>query len=480
MARTTTNPEPITVSAVGELLQAVLEAAAPGRIRVVGEVSNFSNRSHWFFSLKDDNATLRCVCFASNARKLDVKLEDGMEVIATGRLDFYPAQGHVQLYVDRIELAGLGELERRFRELCDALKREGYFDESRKRPLPALPEHVAIVTSETGAAIGDFLRTARSRWAGCRFSLVDVRVQGAGAAPEVARAVRWLSRSHEQLGLDAIVLTRGGGGIEDLWAFNDRIVADAIHDCAVPIVVGIGHERDVTIAELVADVRASTPTQAAVRLLPDREALSDQLDQLKRRITTATDRMLRYQRDRLKAIARHPVLRRPEAAVHLHRDRLHARRDRLQQAMAQRHAEAKHEVSQARAAMAHLAIAPRLRHARESQAAITQRLNRATSDAVHRRRDRLNALQRQLDAVGPKRVLQRGYTYTTTADGQLIRSTHDVAPGQRIKTVLHDGEFTSRVDGADAPLEPPPSKPTKTRRKRRRRGDDNDTPSLFE
>src|SRR5690606_26173107 len=220
---------------------------------------NFSDRAHWFFSLKDERATIRCVCFASSARQVECPVRDGMQVVCTGRVDFYDAQGHVQLYVDRIEPVGQGALELRLRQLMEELRELGYFDEAAKKPLPVLPRRVAVVTSRSAAALQDVIDTARRRWAGCRLYLYDVRVQGAAAAPEIARAIDALGRQHKRLRLDAIIVSRGGGSIEDLWAFNERIVAEAIHRCPLPIVAAIGHETDTTVAELVADLRCSTP-----------------------------------------------------------------------------------------------------------------------------------------------------------------------------------------------------------------------------
>jgi exodeoxyribonuclease VII large subunit len=303
---------PLTVSAVARLIENLLATHVPARLSVVGEVSNFSERTHWFFSLKDAAATLRCVCFATSARKIGFTPRDGMQVVATGRLGYYDAQGHLQLYAEKIEPVGAGALDLRLRALVAELRALGYFDEQRKKPLPLMPRTVAVVTSRTGAALQDVINTARQRWAGCRLLLLDTRVQGAAAAPEIASAIHALSRDAAALAIDAIILTRGGGSLEDLWAFNERIVADAVYHCRIPLVAAIGHETDVTVAELVADRRCATPTQAAMVVIPDARALATQLDQTGQRLSTLVRRNLAQERQRLDALARHPLFRRPE------------------------------------------------------------------------------------------------------------------------------------------------------------------------
>jgi exodeoxyribonuclease VII large subunit len=434
-------PEPpLTVSQLAACIKSVVTRGFTQRVRVVGQISNFSNRTHWFFSLKDDAATLRCVCFASAAGRVRFRVADGMEVVATGRLDYFEAGGQLQLYVDRLEPVGIGELELRFRQLCATLRAAGYFDEARKKPLPLLPRAVAIVTSRGGAALQDLLNTARRRWGGCRLVLVDVRVQGPSAAPQIAAAIAALSRHGAAMGIDAIILTRGGGSIEDLWAFNERAVADAIHRCRLPVVAAIGHETDTTIAELVADLRCSTPTQAAMRVVPDAAALGGQLDQIHRRLTMLARRGAQSARQRLDAAAGRAMFRRPQLMAEPHRRRL-------------------------------------TELARRLAAGLPQRLAAA--------RQMLDARARQLEAVGPMNVLQRGYSYTLGPDGQVLRSTAAVAAGQRITTLLVDGRLTSRVEeGAhqhpEAPgAEPPRRQPRRSPRRQPRKATDAAQNSLF-
>lgn len=452
--------QPITVTQLAALIKDAIVAAAPGRLRVVGEVSNFSQRAHWFFSLKDETASIRCVCFASNARRISFPVEDGMQVVASGRLDFFDAAGNVQLYVDSLQPVGQGALEMRFRALCEELRQLGYFDPDRKKPLPAMPHRVAVVTSRSAAALQDVINTARKRWAGCELMLFDVRVQGSAAAPEIANALDALSKHGPRMGIDAIILTRGGGSIEDLWAFNERVVADAIFRCPLPIVAAIGHETDTTIAELVADVRASTPTQAAMTLIPDRYTLDQQVQQLSHRLALVLRRQAESSRHRLDAAARHPLFRRPGDMIQPHSDRLVGLVRRLQ-----------------------LALPQRVRADADHMVAIERRLVPVLARRVMRDADHLAALTRQLEAVGPGNVLRRGYTYTLGPGGRLLRSAADVSPGDRLVSVLADGRINSTVTAADATaLLPRSTVPPASRGKRAantRINPTDDQPGLF-
>ncbi|MEM9416060.1 MAG: exodeoxyribonuclease VII large subunit [Planctomycetota bacterium] len=421
-------------------IKRTLNTHLPGKLRVVGEISNLSDRNHWFFSLKDESAAIRCVMFASAARQVRFPVRDGLEVVATGRVDVFPAQGQVQFYVDRLEPVGQGALEQRLRAMIDELRGLGHFDPEHKRPLPAIPRRIAVVTSRSAAALQDVIDTARRRWAGCELVLCDVRVQGDAAAPQIAAMIDRLSRDHEQLGIDAILLTRGGGSIEDLWAFNERAVADALYRCEVPVVAAIGHETDVTVAELVADVRCATPTQAAMTLVPDRETLSQQVDQLSDRLGLALRRRAQQARDRLRAAERHTAVSRPDKL-------LHGPGERLVQASAR-------------------------------LATLLPRVTKAN-------RDRLDALARHLDAVGPQRVLERGYTYTTDSNGKVLRSAKEGQAATSLTTVFANGQVVSiptdrphadAEGSATKRLVPPP--PAKRRRVKRKRKQD-DGPGLF-
>jgi exodeoxyribonuclease VII large subunit len=398
-------PEPrsrqYTVSEVAELIKSALERHTPSPLRVIGQVSNLSRPGHWYFSLKDESAVLGCVAWSSTARGFGFVPEDGTEVIATGHLSHYGPQGRTQLYVRQLEPVGAGALELRFRALCEELRGLGYFDEARKKPLPPLPRRIAVITSAAGAAVQDVIATAAARLPAVGLLLLDVRVQGEGAAEQVAAAIRLADARRAEWGIDAILVTRGGGSAEDLWAFNERVVADAAFDCALPLVAAIGHESDTTVIELVADVRAATPTQAAVLLIPDRAQLDEQVEHLAHRLRLQLVRHLERQRQRLALVERFALFRDPGALVG---------------------------------------------QAREAVSRLDQRLARASAACLQRARDRLEALRRHLAGVDPRGVLNRGYSYTTTAEGRLVASVRDVEAGSRMTTHVADGTIDSVVD----------------------------------
>lgn len=455
---------PLTVSGVATLIREALAAKTPAKVRVVGEVSNFSNRTHWFFSLKDESATLRCVCFASSARRVGCPVEDGMQVIATGRLDFFEGQGSVQLYVDSIEPVGQGALERRLRLLMEELRELGYFDGERKKRLPLVPCKVAVVTSKTGAALQDVLNTAARRWPGCRLYLVDVRVQGAAAAPEIARAIDALSRHRKRLGLDAIILTRGGGSIEDLWAFNERAVADAVFRCEVPIVAAIGHETDTTIAELVADLRCATPTQAVMTLLPDAAALEHQSLQLSRRLALMLRRSLESATHRVEAAARHDLFRRPARLITQANERLAAHERRLRLALPRRMLPERERLTNLVARL-NRATPLRLKPAQERLTRLECELDNAVRRRSREAVSHVASLERQLASINPHNVLQRGYSYTLAPDGTVLKRAADATPGARLTTVLGDGRVRSVVEGQTAQALPgAPARPQRRRK----------------
>jgi len=433
---------PVPVAVLASMIDGALKSGLPASVRVIGEISNFNERTHWYFRVKDEEAAVDCVMFASAAKRVRHRPENGHKVILTGRVEFYPKQGRTQLYVTALEPAGEGELERRFRELCDRLRERGWFDPERKRPLPSFPRRVAIVTSATGAALQDVLITMKRRCPAVEAAVVDVRVQGDGAVKQIAEAIEWISRHHERLGIDALIVTRGGGSIEDLWAFNEEAVASAIVRCAVPVVAAIGHETDVTIAELVADERCATPTQAAVRLTPDRAALAEEVDRQAAMIRAQLVR--RFERERLGAdgAARrlaHSALQRV-SAQHLRVERLASRLSRLRP-------EAVHAARRTAVSELHhrLAAAVRARVRETDLAPLVRGLVEALDSAVTRRRDRLVALERELIVAGPASVLARGYSVTTRADGSVVRAAASIRTGETVRTRVSDGSFDSVV-----------------------------------
>jgi len=459
-------PDRLTVSQLAALIDRAVRDRVPSGVRVVGEVGQFRERTHWYFDLKDSGAVVSCAMWASAARKAGFVPQTGMQVVVTGHVEFYPPQGRTTFMVDRIEPVGAGALELGLRRMVEELRALGWLEEERKRPLPLFPRRVAVVTSRSGAALQDVLDTFRRRCPALRTCLVDVRVQGPDAAGEIARAVRRLSAMHEALGVDVVLLTRGGGSMEDLWPFNDRALAEAIVRCEVPVVAAIGHETDVTVAELVADVRAATPSQAAMRIAPDAGALDQQVRSLGRTLAFRCARVVRGQRDGLDALARHlRSSQRLGLREHGGRlDRLAARleRQRPEAVYARREAKMVAAAAGLRSAMARLLASLEV-------APVAVRMGRAMRASLERREMIVDNAARSLDLVGPEAVLRRGYSMTMSANGRVVRSVADVVAGETVQTRLADGSFGSVVQGGQG--RHGPVRATSRLRPRVRRGD---------
>jgi exodeoxyribonuclease VII large subunit len=310
-------PAPLTVSElVGRIKEALLDAFGQ-RVIVVGEISNFKRHTsgHLYFSLKDPNATIDAVMFRPLAARVRFDVGDGLEVVAEGRVDVYEKQGRLQFYVERLTPRGAGALELAFRQLKAKLQAEGLFDPARKKPLPRFPRAVGVITSPTGAAIRDIARTLRRRWPAARVYLVGVHVQGDQAAGEIAEAVALLDAKADELGIDTLIVGRGGGSLEDLWAFNEEVVARAIFAARTPIISGVGHEVDFAISDFVADVRAATPTAAAELAVPDAAELRRHVGVLAGRLARRADERLATARAGLEAILRSVVFRDPASRI---------------------------------------------------------------------------------------------------------------------------------------------------------------------
>jgi exodeoxyribonuclease VII large subunit len=369
---------------------------------VAGEVSNLTRASsgHVYLSLKDDAALLRAVIWRGTASQLAIDPADGLQVVCHGRIEVYPPRGTYQLTIDRLHSLGTGALEARLRRLRDALDREGLFAPGRKRPIPAFPRRIAVVTSPTGAAIADFLTALFARWKGSEVIVVPSRVQGAGAAEELAAALGAAARIAPPV--DVIALVRGGGSLEDLWAFNEEVLVRAVAASPIPVVSGVGHEIDVTLADLAADLRALTPTDAAARVSPDGPQVAAAVASLGLRLQAGLGRRVTLARERVVQLARSRIFADPARLV----------RDR--------------------------------RLALDQQAL---RLRRLAGAAVARGRERLAAAAGRLEAGSPLHLLARGWSVTTRDGDRLaLRSVAGLAAGDGLTTQLADGRIWSRVE----------------------------------
>jgi exodeoxyribonuclease VII large subunit len=435
-------PPPLSVRELSDLIGGAL-AALPSRLRVIGEVSNVSHNRHLYFSLKDEEAVISCVMWASQLRELSAIPRNGDSVEIRGQVDHFAKYGKTQLYVHRITPVGLGSLEARLREMCEALRALGYFDSARKKPLPVFPRRIALVTGANSAALADCLRTAQERMPAVDVLVVPVKVQGVGAAEEVARAIELLDRAAANLGIDAICVTRGGGSLEDLWAFNERVVADAVFACRTPLVAAIGHESDTSVIELVADVRESTPSLAMTRLLPSRRELAAQLAKDAQRLATSLRTRVAEEQARLKLSSRHDFLRRPGERLLRERARLGDLRRLLARSLETRLRLARRD-QEIRASRLRQALQDAVPDRRTIDA-LARRLRTASETRLRLARSRLGSDGARLRSVGPASVLERGFAIVVDSDGRLVRSVAAVDSGASLKVAVTDGVFETKV-----------------------------------
>ena len=457
-------PRPYSVREVVTLLNRSLKDFDGGReINILGEVGSPRLSGHWYFTLKDaTDAQISC-SFFSQRRRLDPECatpELGQMVVATGRLEYWDRGGRLSLIVSRLRAEGEGDLHRRFERLKSTLADEGYFDPAARLPLPEFPRRLLMITSRDGAARRDVEATARQRWPGIEVLMHHVSVQGAAATPRIARAIHAARDRAAALGVDAIVVTRGGGSIEDLWCFNEREVADAIHHSRrraierhqrggpppVPVIAAIGHETDTSIAELAADARASTPTQAAMRLVPDAREHRGVLDARLARLRMLVEGRLERADARLAASARHELIRRPDRLVDPHLRQVEALQARIDTALRARLVVATMRTNRAESRLT--ASSPRNRSAMaanriESDA---RRLHRAMANRLERHRTLVEHAARRLGSVGPEQVLDRGYSLTLDAEGRPLRDASRLDAGATVTTRLARGEFDATVD----------------------------------
>jgi exodeoxyribonuclease VII large subunit len=414
---------------------------------VEGEMSNLSRPSsgHWYFSLKDDAAQLRCAMFRQKNQLIPFTPKDGMHVQIRGRVSLYEARGDYQFLVDHIEEAGEGALRRQFELLKAKLAAEGLFAAERKRPLPKMPRRIGVITSPTGAAIRDVLHILKRRFCTIPVLIYPVPVQGAAAAPQIARAIRAASVRAE---CDVLILARGGGSLEDLWAFNEEIVARAIYDCAIPIVSGVGHEVDFTIADLVADVRAPTPSGAAERVAPDCSEWTRSFAQQARRLAAALERQVARRADRLTWLNRRLAQLHPGFELRQRAQRLDELEQRLLRGM--RHGLLQHrsQLAHAAAGLRHASPALRLAHAKRRMELSDAHITRAIRKRLEKLRSRLDIAGGRLNAVSPLATLQRGYAIVTDSSNHVVTDAAQLTNGELIEARLAKGIVRARVESS--------------------------------
>ena len=368
-------------------------------VAVRGEISNYKvyPSGHHYFTLKDEGAALKCVMFKGNAMRLRFRPDNGMKVIAMGKISVYPRDGAYQLYCTAMAMDGIGDLYAAFEQLKKKLEAQGLFDAAHKKPLPKYPGTIGIVTSSAGAAVHDMLRILRKRYPLARVRLLPVRVQGVEAPDEIAGAIRY-ANIHRLA--DLLIVGRGGGSIEDLWAFNDERVAHAIYQSDIPVISAVGHEPDVTISDFVADLRAATPSNAAELAVPDQDALRQSLDSMSSAMATALSRQLTAARRQYQLLAAHPALQSPVGY---------------------------------------------LEQRRKSLELLKNKLISAQSHQISNQKAKYIAMTAKLDAMSPLKVLSRGYAMAQTDEGCVLKSVHQVNSGDHITITVSDGALSADV-----------------------------------
>lgn len=396
--------EPISVTALNQYIKGMFERERLlSRVLVRSEISNYKvyPSGHHYFSLKDAESSIRCVMFRREAMSLRFRPENGMKVVVSGRVSVFPRDGAYQLYCATMVPDGVGELAFAFEQLKNRLHKEGLFDPAHKKPIPAHPQTIALVTSPAGAAVRDMIRILGARYPMAKVLVVPVRVQGEEAPEEIAQGLDLVNALEMA---DLIITGRGGGSMEDLWAFNDERVARAIYRSRIPVISAVGHEPDVTIADFVADLRASTPSNAAELAVPDQADLRDRMAHLQARMDRSVDRRLQIWRDALRRLGSSPFLQSPQRAIQEKRLLL----DYQQQ---------------------------RLLHAMERQ--------------VGEHRQQMGRLAASLDALSPFKVLSRGYSITQTNDGAVVSELKQVEKGDTLRVRVSDGTITCTAEGKE-------------------------------
>lgn len=390
----------VTVTQINEYIRVMLSAdQLLNNVAVKGEISNYKlyPSGHHYFTLKDEGGALRCVMFKGNAYRMKFRPENGMKVIAMGKIAAFPRDGAYQLQCASLILDGVGDLYAAFEQLKSKLSAQGLFDPAHKKPLPKYPGTIGIITSSAGAAVHDMLRILRKRFPLSKVLLLPVRVQGTEAPGEIASAIAYAN--HFRLA-DVLIVGRGGGSIEDLWAFNDELVAHAIYASKIPVISAVGHEPDVTISDFVADLRAATPSNAAELVVPDQDALRQILDQMTQSMATSMQQRIHNARRHLKVLSGSAALQTPESYL-------------IQR--------------------------------KNAVALLSNRLISAQNVQLSRKKQRYIALTAKLDAMSPLKVLTRGYAMAQNSYDQIIRSVTDVSRGEAVRVSLSDGQFTATV-----------------------------------
>ncbi|MDQ0655271.1 exodeoxyribonuclease VII large subunit [Paenibacillus sp. W2I17] len=412
-----------------------------------GEISNFTHHSsgHMYFTLKDKDSRIKSIMFASHNQRLPFVPKEGARVIARGNVSVYERDGQYQFYATHMQPDGIGSLYLAYEQLKKKLEDEGLFSPSRKRQIPRYPQTIGVVTSPTGAAVRDIMITLQRRYPSAKVVLYPVLVQGKGAAPSIVKAIGNLNRMGEA---DVLIVGRGGGSLEELWAFNEEIVARAIVASDIPVISAVGHETDFTIADFAADLRAATPTAAAELAVPNRAELLDQIGQRQRQLQHSLRQRAVHNRERLARLQRSPVLVHPRRTLMQHTERLDMMYQRLLRTVDTRMKWTGEKQERLRAALQRFNPREQVNAARRENAAARRQLELAIRSITRSKQQQWKSSVRHLDALSPLKVMSRGYSLVYDEQEQrLIKSTKDVQPGDSIKIKLTDGQLDCQVWG---------------------------------
>lgn len=439
----------LSISRLNSEVRAVLDGSFP-LLWVEGEISNLARPAsgHIYFTLKDAHAQVRCAMFRMRRIKLRFQPENGTQVLVRARVSFYESRGEFQLGIEHMEPAGEGALRLAYEALKQQLGAEGLFDAAKKRPLPPFPQRIGVITSPVGAAIHDLLSVLQRRFPAARIILYPVPVQGADAAAKISEMIRLADRRAES---DLLVLTRGGGSLEDLAAFNDEAVARAIHAAQLPVVSAVGHEIDFTIADLVADQRAPTPSAAAELISPDQAALQQQLSQQWSRLMAGLHRQLTQAQSALRHLEQRLQQQHPAARLEQRQQRVDELSRRLTQQWQRQHIQSRERLNQLLARLAVLTPAHRLARFRLQYVSLNRRLHQQMQMQLDQTRQQLGHASQQLHAISPLATLGRGYAIVQQyPSGEIIRNAAAIEPGTRIKAKLAEGALLCQVEGVES------------------------------
>ena len=441
----------LSVSELTRQVRDILESRL-GEVWVEGEISNYRKQSsgHHYFTLKDDRAQLACVMFSrAYSARSGLILKDGMQVQTFGRLTVYEARGQYQLVAELIQTKGQGLLQAKFEALKRKLQAEGLFDPQHKIPLPSFPRRIALVTSRSGAALQDMLNILQRRSPWLRVLICPVRVQGEGAAGEIAEMIRYVDRNRFALGIDVIIVGRGGGSLEDIWEFNEEVLARTIYGCDLPIISAVGHEIDFTIADFVADLRAPTPSAAAELVAPSQEALLNELAAKQAALLRLAKQAVEVGVLRLNRLKEARGLREPRMLVLDRQQKIDQIESRLLQLL--RWTVEHHRIHTNRLSGLLQAYKPAqvIVRRRAEITGVQARLENAAKNQLERARHRLLSLERSIALLGPQQTLERGYSITRKPTGEIVQRSDEVKPGDEILTRLAQGELRSKVSGEE-------------------------------